>query len=112
MNKDIVSRSRRHHAAETASQVVHLPGQTIGHLAANSVHVAYCKEISGFGSTIPCYLDTDLTGQEITVNCMLYEGGIDLASCAPLLAVGDPLLVVKVEGDWYAVIPFINTDVC
>lgn len=47
MNKDIVNRSRRHHAAETSAQVVYLPGQTIGHFAVRAATFLLATVVRG-----------------------------------------------------------------
>lgn len=66
-------------------------------------HIAYCKTDAGEGNTLVCYLDTDTTGEEITVNFPFIFGTNNLEDCVPLLKDGDPVLVGKIVGKsgWY-----------
>lgn len=78
---------------------------------------AYCKAASGTGSTVEAYLDTDLTGQLVTVHCDLYLAGAgtmptNLSECTPILAVGSPIWV-KLDGElWRCLMPFIGVEAC
>jgi len=62
---------------------------------------AYCKNDAGTGSTIACYLDTDETGPEITVNCNI-SGGSNLNEAIRRLKDGNRLLVCQIDGTWYS----------
>ena len=75
------------------------------------VHVAYCKDDAGSGSTITCYLDVDSTGEEITVNCHIC-GGSALNAAVPRLADGDEMLVSLMDGNWYCLTVFQTTEDC
>lgn len=55
---------------------------------------AYCKVAASTGATIVCYLDTDATGDEITVTCTLI-GTTNLNECFPTLSDGTMMPV------WY-----------
>ena len=76
-----------------------------------SVHKAYCKADAGTGTTIVCYLDTDLIGDEITVDCDI-SNGIDLNAATRRLKLGDRLMVVNIAGTWYSNEGFQKTKVC
>lgn len=65
------------------------------------IHKAYCNGAAGAATTITCYLDTDATGEEVTVNCDTNGGG-NLNVSVPLLKDGQLLYVVKLGNDWYA----------
>ena len=67
--------------------------------------IAYCKSDAGAATTIVCYLDTDATGVEITVHCLILGGG-NLNTAEPDLKDGDPLLIQKVGGIWTCIYPF------
>ena len=63
-------------------------------------HKAYCKNDAGAATTIVCYLDTDETGQEITVNCSIAGGG-NLNTAIPRLTDGLLIFVKNFGGAWY-----------
>lgn len=58
----------------------------------SEIRNAYCKNDAGSSSTITCYLDTDGTGEEITVYCNI-SGGSNLDSAVRRLEDGDLLQV-------------------
>lgn len=60
---------------------------------------AYAKTAAGGGSTIVCYLDTDGTGEEITVNIAIV-GGSNLNAALPRLTDGALLTVWNDGGTW------------
>ncbi len=68
---------------------------------------AYCKVAAGAAATIVCYLDTDGTGIQITVNCSIAGGG-NLNAAVPRLADGDMIIVSKMGDDWYG--PLFNAS--
>jgi len=72
---------------------------------------AYCKNDAGAGSTIVCYLDTDGTGTEITVNCSISNGS-NLNTASRRLADGDRLAVYKVGDNWYTPEGFDTDEEC
>jgi len=80
---------------------------------------AYCKDDAGAGSTIVCYLDTDGTGTEITVNCSISNGS-DLNTASRRLkggtgtppTGGDRLAVYKVGDTWYSAEGFDTDEEC
>ena len=78
------------------------------------VHIAYVKTAPGAATTVTCYLDTDGTGEEITVNCCIC-GGSALNSAIGRLEDGKPLFVVYItalEAWWCIGSPFQATTDC
>lgn len=69
------------------------------------VRRAFCKTAAQAATTIVCFLDTDGTGDEITVNCEII-GGPQLNDAIPLLQVGTEIKVIKSGGNWYCLSPF------
>ncbi len=63
------------------------------------LHNAYAKAAAGVGTTIVCFLDTDATGDEITVTISI-AGGSDLNSALPRLEDGTLLTVWKDGDTW------------
>lgn len=80
-------------------------------LGASGLRLAYCKTAAGTGSTIVCYLDTDTTGQEITVNCILFESS-NLNTCKPTLTDGQAIPVFQVGANWYCAWWFMLGEAC
>ncbi len=77
-------------------------------LTGTQIHRAYCKTDATANSIITCYLDTDGTGEEITVYCKI-AGGSNLDGCDPHLVDGleipvwqdnDPILGVVWKCLW------------
>lgn len=60
---------------------------------------AYAKAAAGTGNTIVCYLDTDETGDEITVTISIV-GGVDLNGALPRIENGTLLTVWNDAGTW------------
>lgn len=75
------------------------------------VRKAYCKAAAGAATTITCYLDTDGTGTEITVNCSI-AGSVNLNAAVPRLADGTLIFVSKIGGAWYCISPFQKSRDC
>ena len=73
--------------------------------------LAYCKADAGASTSIACYLDTDLTGNEITVECSIAGGG-NLNEASPRLTEGLLILVTQIGDKWYALAPFQATADC
>ena len=76
----------------------------------NTVSIAYCKTDSPDSDEIQCYLDTDETGTEVTVKCLIING-TSLMHSAPFLNDGDPVWVTEVSvggtTSWYIIgLPF------
>jgi len=68
---------------------------------AADIRIAFCKTDAPAAATIQCYLDTDHSGQEVTVHCTISKGGTQLSECAPLLEDGDPIHVyLSASGQW------------
>ena len=78
---------------------------------AGAVRLAYCKTDAGAATTIVCYLDTDATGAEITVECDIAGGG-NLNAATPRLTDGLAMPVVDIDGTWYSLFPFQATEDC
>lgn len=77
----------------------------------SGVRKAFPVVDAGSGSTISCYLDTDLTGTVVTVNCSLI-GGSNLNDGSPLLATGSLIFISSVGGEWWCISPFDVTEEC
>jgi len=75
------------------------------------IRVAYVKTAPGATTTVACYLDTDATGEEITVNCEIC-GGTALNSAVPRLADGERIFVVYKNGAWWALALFNASTSC
>ena len=79
-----------------------------------SIIRAFCKTDASTGTTLTCYLDTDATGEEVTVNFSLI-GTENLNECFPLLKDGSEIAVAY-YGDtkaWRCVGgPFHLMDIC
>lgn len=79
------------------------------------VRKAFCKEDAGEGNTIAAYLDTDETGQEVTVTCTIANGS-DLNEAVPVLTDGLEIPVHRdiVEGEvvWKCYWPFEGSKDC
>lgn len=76
-----------------------------------SIRKAYCKNNAGAGTTIVCYLDTDLTGIQKTVNCSIV-GGSALNAAIPRLEIGDIIYVTCIGGAWHCLTVFQTTENC
>lgn len=75
------------------------------------IHHAFCKTDAPASSDITCYLDTDGTGEEITVHCDICGGGT-LDSALPHLADGQRISVWKKDGEWYCTALFRIANIC
>ena len=78
---------------------------------ADRPRLAYCKTDAGAGATIVCYLDTDASGSEITVNCSIMNG-TNLNESLPRLVDGKWIMVTKVGANWYCIAPFQGSEDC
>ncbi len=76
------------------------------------IRKAFCKNDAGAGNTIDCYLDEDATGQEVTVNCSIAQGGTNLNTCLPLLANGDLIFVTPIGNEWWCLQTFNYSKEC
>ncbi len=83
----------------------------VGLFNTGGVRVAYCKDDAGAGASITCYLDTDGTGAEVTVNCSIVNGTA-LNSAIPRLEDGDWIFVNNIAGTWYCTTIFQTTENC
>lgn len=85
-----------------------------------AIRIAYCKADALSGSTIDCYLDSNVTGfqgEEVTVYCNI-SGGNNLNEASRRLEEGDALLVALLtdqkfsETRWFAIEGFQTTEDC
>ncbi len=75
------------------------------------VRKAYVKTTPAAVETVDCYLDTDATGIEVTVNCSVI-GGTALNSAVPRLADGEIIFVVRLANDWWCLTTFQASEDC
>lgn len=69
-------------------EIIQMPGSSRGGgTGRTNLHLAYCKTNAPAAAFIICYLDTDVTGTEITVNCGIAGGG-NLNEALPRLTDG------------------------
>jgi len=88
---------------------VHSDSGTLG--SSGSVRLAYCKDDASAATTIDCFLDTNTTGEEVTVKCLTGDGGTSLLNASvPRLSNGDPMLVIKHNDIWYATTIFEDSE--
>lgn len=73
-----------------------------------AIRIAYIDGAPGAGLTIAAFLDTDGTGESITVNCSMVDG-VALNVATPRLSDGDPICVIKIDGQWYCPSLFYTT---
>ncbi len=81
---------------------------TINGSIGGAVRVAYVKTDAGAGLTVDVYLDTDATGEEVTVTCSIVDGAA-LNAATPRLLDGDQLFVIQIGGIWYCASLFYAT---
>jgi len=81
---------------------------TIGGGGGN-IKKAYCKTAAPASDEIVCYLNTDVTGEEITVKCLI-TGGTKLDEAIPLLVISHIILVEKIDDVWWCLYPFQAID--
>ena len=70
---------------------------------------AFCKTAAGAATTIVCYLNTDATGTEVTVNCNIAGGG-NLDGALPRLTDGLEITVWNDAGTWKCTTIFQKID--
>lgn len=76
-----------------------------------AVRLAYSGTDAGAATTIACFLDTDITGESVTVQCLTGANGTSfLNASVPRLAEGDPMIIVKHNGTWYSTTIFTDLD--
>jgi hypothetical protein len=70
-----------------------------------AVRVAYVKATPGAVTAVDVYLDTDITGEEASVECSIIPntGGTNLNAATPELVLGDQIFVIKMNDIWYCV---------
>lgn len=76
--------------------------------------MAFVKTAPGAVTTVVCFLGTDTTGTEITVNCSVIGGnGIEkLNEAVPPLEDGSLIFVEQFGTDWWCISPFTARDEC
>ena len=73
---------------------------------------AFAKVAAGAGATLVCFLDTDATGDEITVNFSISRGTA-LNAALPRLQDGDLIFVQNFStDDWWCVQTFHGSEDC
>lgn len=77
----------------------------------NVNRIAYCAAGAGGANSIVCYLDTDVTGTIISVNCIIAGGGT-LNTASPRLTVGLKMIVTKIGATWWSTTVFQRTEDC
>ena len=89
-------------------------GSGDGGVSSGSSHKAYVKTAPGAVTTVTCFLDTDTTGTEVTVNCSVIGGGgsIKLNSATPRLIDASLIFVEDIDGEWWCTAPFTATEDC
>jgi len=73
--------------------------------------LAFCNGDAGSGSSIAAFLDTDVTGEPITVYCSIMHTN-HLNNASPRLEDGKPMAVVQIEGSWWCTAIFNKTRNC
>jgi hypothetical protein len=73
-----------------------------------AIRVAYVDGAPGAALTVAAFLDTDTTGEPITVTCSIVDG-VTLNTATPRLGDGDPIYVIKIGGTWYCPSLFYTT---
>ena len=98
---------------ERQKPVIHPVGRRVRGITTGGTGIrkAYCKAAAGSGSTIACYLDTDGTGEEVTVTCTLIQAS-NLSSCFPTLADGTMMPVWKDGDTWRSLWWFQGEEEC
>ena len=77
-----------------------------------NVRIAYCKTDAGTGSTLQCFLDTDGSGQEVTVHFQLLGGITNLSDGHLSLVDGTWVPVMAIENEWRCIVPIEGTEDC
>jgi len=84
---------------------------TINGSIGGAVRLAYCGADAGAATTIACFLDTDATGESVTVQCLTGSLGASLLNASvPRLSDGDPMLVIKHNDTWYSATIFEDSE--
>ena len=79
--------------------------------AGTSIRIAYVKTTPGADTTVDCYLDTDVTGEEIEVTCSIAGLGV-LNAALPRISDGDLIFVANISGTWYCLTVFQESEDC
>lgn len=75
--------------------------------------LAYCKADPDDTTTIQAFLNTDLTGLEVTVNFLTVGNtGVGLNNMVPRLSLGQVILVISAAGEWYCTTIFQESRSC
>jgi len=76
-----------------------------------AVRIAYCGEDAPADTEISCFLDTDTTGEVVTVKCLTGTNGASLLNASvPRLSDGDPMFVIKHNSIWYSTTIFEDSE--
>jgi len=96
-----------------ASPEIIQSARAVRHAAVGSaLRHAFVKTTPGATTVVTCYLDTDLTGEEISVKCKICNGGESLEDAYPTLVAGDPITVWHDGTDWWCLNNFQNNVEC
>lgn len=76
-----------------------------------TIRRAFVKTTPGAVSAVACYLDTDNSDTEVSVNCAICNGSA-LNSASPRLADGDDMLVAKIGANWWCLTIFQTSETC
>jgi hypothetical protein len=79
--------------------------------ATTRIRRAYAKAAAGASGSITCYLDTDGTGEEVSVACEV-TNGTNLNAALPRLADGDMIHVWNDGGTWRSIMTFHASEDC
>ncbi len=99
LNRRIHQTSAAAKAERHQSPQVIQRGGAVRHGGGDGARLAYCKTDAPDSDEIDCYLDTDETGEQVTVKCRIANGS-SLMYASEYLKDGDAFLVIKVNGVW------------
>lgn len=78
----------------------------------SDIRKAYMIGNAGAGTTADCHLDTDGTGETVTVNFSIANGS-SLNDAVPRLKDGNLIFVENFDGDWYCTgLPLQGSEDC
>jgi len=81
---------------------------TINGSIGGAIRLAYVKTTPASVSTVDVYLDTNDTGEEVQVTCIITDG-TSLNAASPRLTDNDIIFVAKINGTWYCMSLFHTT---
>ena len=78
---------------------------TVNGSIGGAIRIAYVRITPTDSNIVDVYLDTDITGEEVSVTCSITDGN-DLNQAWPHLTTGDQIFVAKIGGTWYCLTVF------